>query len=97
MSATVLLAVVFVLSLTLVTWLLNQLPQRMIVGFDATHRHSPLDGIRGILALSVFTHHFFKNYFFLLELCGAFLKGVSGLPYGRKLNIRRYKLGRSHL
>ena len=64
MSATVLLAVVFVLSLTLVTWLLNQLPQRMIVGFDASHRHSPLDGIRGILALSVFTHHFFKNYFF---------------------------------
>lgn len=64
MSATVLLAVVFVLSLTLVTWLLNQLPQRMIVGFDATHRHSPLDGIRGILALSVFSHHFFKNYFF---------------------------------
>ena len=64
MSATVLLAVVFVLSLTLVTWLLNQLPQRMIVGFDATQRHSPLDGIRGILALSVFTHHFFKNYFF---------------------------------
>ena len=39
MSATVLLAVVFVLSLTLVTWLLNQLPQRMIGGFDASHRY----------------------------------------------------------
>lgn len=64
MSATVLLAVVFFMTVAIATWLLNQLPQHWLVAFDSTHRHSPLDGMRGILALSVFTHHFFKNYFF---------------------------------
>lgn len=64
MSAAVLLAVIFVLTLLVVTWLLNQLPRYTVAAFDTIHRYSPLDGLRGILALSVFTHHFFKNYYF---------------------------------
>lgn len=63
-SPTLLLAMLLLVSLTAVTWLFNCLPAQRLRHFEVTRRHSPLDGIRGVLALSVFTHHFYKNYFF---------------------------------
>lgn len=41
---------------------LKIIPDRALTSFDSIRRNSPLDGLRGILALSVLAHHYFITY-----------------------------------
>lgn len=56
------LVVCFIICLWLASKLLSFIPNDYLEKFDSMHRRSPLDGLRGILALSVMTHHFYLTY-----------------------------------
>ncbi|WP_325197302.1 acyltransferase [Kingella oralis] len=60
--ALVLLTFLVMLSMALVAFLLACMPQKISEKFDSTHRDSPLDGLRGVLATFVFAHHFYLMY-----------------------------------
>lgn len=60
--ALVLLTFLVMLSMALVAFLLARMPQKISEKFDSTHRDSPLDGLRGVLATFVFAHHFYLMY-----------------------------------
>lgn len=51
-------------SLTLICIALSLIPDRYLTRFRDLQRHSPLDGLRGILATTVVSYHFYLNYFF---------------------------------
>lgn len=51
-------------SLTVICLILNYLPNRFLTAFKDLDRDSPLDGLRGILATTVVSYHFYLNYFY---------------------------------
>lgn len=56
-----LIVVIFSLCIILCCYIIQKLPLSATT-FDSLNRNSPLDGLRGILALSVLVHHFFITY-----------------------------------
>lgn len=56
-----LIIIIFILCLVLSSYFISKL-QLSATTFDSLSRNSPLDGLRGILALSVFVHHFFITF-----------------------------------
>ena len=65
--ALVLLTFLVMLSMALVAFLLARMPQKISEKFDSTHRDSPLDGLRGVLATFVFAHHFYLMHRWSLQ------------------------------
>ena len=65
--ALVLLTFLVMLSMALVAFLLARIPQKISEKFDSTHRDSPLDGLRGVLATFVFAHHFYLMHRWSLQ------------------------------
>lgn len=56
------LLALFVLCVAITIKVLNRIPSAQLNSFDSLSRHSPLDGLRGLLALTVFVHHFYITY-----------------------------------
>lgn len=56
-----LIVVIFIICLVLSCWLIGKL-QLSHSTFDSLDRESPLDGLRGVLALAVLVHHFFITF-----------------------------------
>lgn len=69
------LVLFFIVCLWLASKLLSFIPTIYLGKFDSTHRRSPLDGLRGILALSVMTHHFYLTYQY--KLTGSWTASTS--------------------
>lgn len=56
-----LIVVIFIICLVLSCWLIGKLRLSHST-FDSLDRESPLDGLRGVLALAVLVHHFFITF-----------------------------------
>lgn len=52
----------FILCIIITVKVLNKIPTTQLNAFDSLYRHSPLDGLRGLLASMVFLHHFYITY-----------------------------------
>lgn len=65
--ALILLTLLVMASMAAVAFLLARLPQKVYEKFDSIHRDSPLDGLRGILAIFVLAQHFYLMYRWKIE------------------------------
>lgn len=57
-----LLIPIFILCVFITIKILNTFLNKPLTSFDSLYRNSSIDGLRGILALSVFVHHFYVTY-----------------------------------
>ena len=65
--ALILLTLLVMASMVVVAFLLARLPQKVYEKFDSIHRDSPLDGLRGVLAIFVLAQHFYLMYRWKIE------------------------------
>ena len=70
-----LLFLILVLCLLIACYLLAKIPEKYLASFDSLQRQSNLDGLRGLLAIFVLTHHFYITY--VWKLSGEWQRPVS--------------------